>query len=109
MPGDLTRLLAAGAAGVLVIDPARSGLVEALVMAEAGRSTGLDLLLSHPASTPIGAATAAALAAGLGSFTFVDLGPRLHHPDLVSELSEDGHKVSLVGISAGHGVTCAAS
>jgi L-alanine-DL-glutamate epimerase-like enolase superfamily enzyme len=108
IPGDLTRLLAAGAAGVLVIDPARSGLVEALVMAEAGRSTGLDLLLAHPATTAVGAATAAALAAGLGSFTFVDLGPRLHHPSLVSELSEDGHKISVAAVSAGHGVTVAA-
>ncbi len=74
-------------------------------MAEAGRSTGLDLLLSHPASTSIGAAPAAALAAGLGSFTFVDLGPRLFHPSLVSEMHEEGYKVSLAGIPAGHGVT----
>jgi L-alanine-DL-glutamate epimerase-like enolase superfamily enzyme len=107
IPGDLTRLLAAGAAGVLVIDPSRSGLVEALVMAEAGRSSGLDLLLAHPPSTLVGAATSAALAAGLGSFTFVDPGPRLPHPSLVSELSEDGHRWSLAGITAGHGVTLA--
>lgn len=103
---DAARLAAAGAATVLNIKPMKHGLVEALDIAAVGRAAGLGLMIGGLVESVLAMTTSACLAAGLGGFRFVDLDTPLFLAENPFEggFAQDGPRLDLASIAAGHGV-----
>jgi L-alanine-DL-glutamate epimerase-like enolase superfamily enzyme len=105
-PADLVRVVAAGAAQVVNVKITKSGIVDALDMIALARAHGLGLMVGGMVETPLAMSTSASLAAGQGGFSFVDLDTPLFMVDVPLEggFEQQGPRISVAGIEAGHGV-----
>lgn len=103
---EAARLAAAGAATVLNIKPMKHGLAEALDIAAVGRAAGLGLMIGGLVESVLAMTASACLAAGLGGFRFVDLDTPLFLSENPFEggFAQDGPRLDLAAIAAGHGV-----
>ncbi len=72
-PQDAVRVAREGAASVINIKVAKSGLLRALEIAAVARASGLRLMIGCMAETSQGLMPSVHLAMGAGSFDFVDL------------------------------------
>jgi L-Ala-D/L-Glu epimerase len=94
------------AAGVLNIKPMKCGFVEALEIAAVARVHGLGTMIGAMVESVLATSASACFAAGLGGFDFVDLDT----PEWFAQspfrggYRQDGPRLLLDGIEAGHGV-----
>lgn len=119
---DLLPLWRGGAADVVNLKITKSGLHEALEMASAARGFGFGLMIGGMVESPLAMTVSACLAAGLGSFRFVDLdtpwfmtgeaavGPASSSARRAACVSpgafvDHGPRLQLGHLDAGHGVT----
>jgi L-alanine-DL-glutamate epimerase-like enolase superfamily enzyme len=104
---DVYTIASLRAAHVVSIKLMRSGIVEALDIAAAARTSNLQLMISSLRETILGTSVAACFAAGLGGFSYVDLDTPifLAQNPFQSGLVRRGSMLDLSAISAGHGVT----
>ena len=72
-PEDAVRVADAGAASVINIKAAKSGIFRSLEIAATARAAGLDLMIGCMAETGKGLTPGVALAMGTGFFRYVDL------------------------------------
>ncbi len=103
---EVARIARLGAASVINVKTAKTGLVEAWEMIATARSHGLQLMIGGMVETELSMSTSACLAAGIGGFRFVDLdtplfmGPR----PLCGGFVQHGPRLDVSAIDAGHGV-----
>ncbi len=83
----------------------KSGVVQALDMAQCARGLGLSLMIGGMVESEIAMSTSACLAAGLGGFFAVDLDTHLFlsGSPVKGGIQGQGPALELSGISAGHG------
>jgi L-alanine-DL-glutamate epimerase-like enolase superfamily enzyme len=104
---DLLALLREGAVDAVNIKPMKSGVVEALAIWNVATSAGLKLMIGGMLESVLAMSFSAHFAAGLGGFTYVDLDTPMfirEHP-FVGGLEQDGARLSVARVEAGHGVT----
>ena len=94
------------AAGVLNIKPMKCGFVEALEIAAVARVHGLGTMIGAMVESVLATSASACFAAGLGGFDFVDLDTPewFAHSPFRGGYRQDGPRLLLDGIEAGHGV-----
>jgi len=99
------RVAAGGFAHVLNIKLAKSGVVNALAIAEIAKGAGLGLMIGGMVETRLAMGFAVHFAAGLGGFAFIDLDtPLLLAADpVVGGYEAAGPWCRLAGVQAGHG------
>lgn len=104
---DVYTIASLRAAQVVSIKLMRSGIVEALDIAAAARTTNLQLMMSSLRESILGTSVAACFAAGIGGFSYVDLDTPmfLAQNPFQGGAVRRGSTIDLSGISAGHGVT----
>jgi L-alanine-DL-glutamate epimerase-like enolase superfamily enzyme len=102
---DARRIARDGLAQVLNMKLVKSGVVDALEIAEVARAAGLGLMIGGMVETRIAMGFSAHLAAGLGGFDWIDLDtPLLLAEDPVrGGYRVDGATYYLDAIDAGHG------
>lgn len=103
---DAARIARSGAATVLNLKLMKHGIAEALDIAAVGRAAGLKLMIGGMVESVLAMTTSACLAAGLGGFSFVDLDTPLFLAENPFDggFAQEGPRLDLTGISAGHGV-----
>ncbi|MCC6556057.1 MAG: dipeptide epimerase [Polyangiaceae bacterium] len=103
---DALRIASEQAATVLNIKLMKHGIVEALDVAAVGRAAGLGLMIGGMVESVLAMTTSACFAAGLGGFSFVDLDTPMFLAENPFEggFAQEGPRLSLEGIEAGHGV-----
>jgi L-Ala-D/L-Glu epimerase len=104
---DARRVIAARAADVFNIKLMKAGIAEALEIVAIARAEGIGLMIGGNVESVLAMTTSACFASGLGGFDFADLDTPLF---LASNPFEGGYaleggRISLSGITAGHGVT----
>jgi L-alanine-DL-glutamate epimerase-like enolase superfamily enzyme len=104
---DALRVARMGAASVVNIKLMKSGVVEALDIAAICRAAHIDLMIGAMIESRLGSAISAHLAAGLGSFTYVDLDiPMLLAEDpFTGGYTQNGMEYRLDPTAPGHGVS----
>jgi L-alanine-DL-glutamate epimerase-like enolase superfamily enzyme len=105
---DALRIARAGAAQVINIKLMKSGVVEALAIAEIARAAGLGLMIGGMVEATLAMSMSACFAAGLGGFAFVDLDTPLflaEEPFVGGYVRSGGERMDLASITRGHGVT----
>jgi L-alanine-DL-glutamate epimerase-like enolase superfamily enzyme len=104
---DVLAVAAAGAARVVNIKPMKSGVAGALAIAETARAAGLGLMIGGMVEARLAMSLSACLAAGLGGFAFVDLDTPLFlaSDPFTGGYAQEGERLDLWPIEAGHGVT----
>lgn len=104
---DALRIVRMGAANVINIKLMKTGIVEALRIAEICKAAHVGLMVGAMMESRLGCAASAHLVAGLGGFRYVDLDtPMLLANDPFSGgYEQDRMTYSLESIRAGHGVT----
>lgn len=112
---DLALLWRAGAADVINLKVMKSGLHETVDMARAARALGFDLMIGGMVESRLAMTVSACLAAGLGSFRFVDLDTPWfmtgaaevdsRAASLRGGFVDHGPRLELGHLDAGHGVT----
>jgi L-alanine-DL-glutamate epimerase-like enolase superfamily enzyme len=107
---DLVAIARLGAARVVNLKPAKSGLVGCLDLAILARSLGLTPMIGAMVESRIALTASACLAAGLGGFGFVDLDTWLWfaHDPFTGGFAGAGPEMDLAGIATGHGVASTA-
>ena len=103
---DVRRISRARAADVVNIKLMKSGVAEALDLAEAARDVGLGLMIGGNVESILAMTVSACLAAGLGGFRFADLDTPLF---LAANPFRGGYRlqggrISVAHLAAGHGV-----
>ncbi|HEX9069642.1 MAG TPA: dipeptide epimerase [Ktedonobacterales bacterium] len=103
---DALRIARMGAANVINIKVMKSGLVEALAIAEIAHAANIDLMIGAMMESRLGCATSAHLVAGIGGFHFIDLDTPmlLSHDPFTGGYAQSGMVYSLDPSSPGHGV-----
>lgn len=103
---EVAELARQGAASVVNIKIAKTGIVEAWEMIATARSHGLGMMIGGMVETELSMTTSACLAAGIGGFRFVDLDTPLFMSErpLVGGFKQQGPRLDLSGIELGHGV-----
>jgi L-alanine-DL-glutamate epimerase-like enolase superfamily enzyme len=104
---DVSALAAAGAADVINVKITKNGLLEAWDAILAARAAGLGLMIGGMVESPLAMSVSACLAGGIGGFSFVDLDTPLFMKNVETEggFGQDGPRLDVSGIEAGHGVT----
>jgi L-Ala-D/L-Glu epimerase len=104
---DALRIAREGAAQVINLKLMKSGIAEALAMAAIAKAAGIGLMIGGMVEARLAIGTSACFAAGLGGFSFVDLDTPLFLADEPFEggYREDGERIDLSAIAAGHGVS----
>jgi L-alanine-DL-glutamate epimerase-like enolase superfamily enzyme len=103
---EVARIARLGAASVINVKTAKTGLIEAWDMIATAKSHGLGLMIGGMVETELSMSASACLAAGIGGFRFVDLdtplfmGPR----PLRGGFAQRGPHLDLTAITLGHGV-----
>mgnify|MGYP002152227552 CR=1 FL=1 len=101
-PGDAHAVVAAGAADIIVLKLAKSGVIGAVDIAAIARGAGVDVMMGCMLESAIGIHASAHLVAGLGGFIHVDLdGNQLLGKDVVDH--DPGPTIRPVG--PGHGIS----
>jgi L-alanine-DL-glutamate epimerase-like enolase superfamily enzyme len=103
---DVLRIAALVAASVVNIKLMKSGIVEALAIAETARAAGLSLMIGGMIEARLAMGVSACFAAGLGGFAFVDLDTPLFlaNDPFVGGYEQRGPHLDLAPIQAGHGI-----
>jgi L-alanine-DL-glutamate epimerase-like enolase superfamily enzyme len=97
------------AADVVNVKLMKSGIAEALEQAAAARAAGLGLMVGGMVETRLAMSVGACFAAGIGGFCEIDLDTPLfvEHSPFSGGMTEDGPRLGLADIVAGHGVELA--
>jgi L-alanine-DL-glutamate epimerase-like enolase superfamily enzyme len=105
--GDVTEARRRGAADAVNVKIMKSGVFDALAIIERARAEGLDCMIGGMVETRLAMGTSACIAAGVGGFTFIDLDTPLFLADDPFEggYVQDGERLDLRPIGAGHGMT----
>jgi L-alanine-DL-glutamate epimerase-like enolase superfamily enzyme len=103
---DVTDARAHGAADAVNMKIMKSGVFEVLRIADRARAAGLVLMIGGMVETRLAMGTSAAIAAGLGGFTYVDLDTPLFLAEDPFEggYVQDGERIDLRPIRLGHGL-----
>ncbi|HEY8077726.1 MAG TPA: dipeptide epimerase [Labilithrix sp.] len=103
--GDVIRAQRAGAADVVNVKLMKAGVRNAMEVAVAARSCGLGLMIGGMVEARVAMGTSACFAAGLGGFSFVDLDTPLFlaKDPFEGGYAQDGARIDLRPIKAGHG------
>jgi L-alanine-DL-glutamate epimerase-like enolase superfamily enzyme len=104
---DALRIVQSGAAQVINIKLMKSGVVEALAIAEIAKAAGVGLMIGGMVEATLAMSMSACFAAGLGGFSFVDLDTPLFFLEepFAGGYTRSGERMDLSSIEAGHGVT----
>jgi L-Ala-D/L-Glu epimerase / N-acetyl-D-glutamate racemase len=104
---DARRIASTGAAQVINIKLMKSGVVEALAIAEVARASGIALMIGGMVEATLAMSMSACFAAGLGGFSFVDLDTPLFLAEepFAGGYARSGEHMDLEPITRGHGVT----
>lgn len=103
---DVERIAREQAAQVVNIKLMKAGIATALEVAHAARAAGLELMIGGNIESILAMTTAACFAAGLGGFRHADLDTPLFlatNP-FRGGFVQEGGRLSVAGIAAGHGV-----
>lgn len=102
---DVTRAKRAGAADAVNAKIMKSGIFEVLAIARRARREGLDCMIGGMVETRLAMGMSACIAAGLGGFSFIDLDTPLFlaADPFDGGYVQDGERLDLRGIDAGHG------
>lgn len=100
------ELAAAAGARAVNIKIMKSGIFEALAIAERAKAAGLALMIGGMVETRLAMGTSACIAAGLGGFTIVDLDTPLFlaSDPFTGGYVYEGDQLDLAPIKAGHGI-----
>jgi L-alanine-DL-glutamate epimerase-like enolase superfamily enzyme len=103
---DVVRIAHEQSAQAVNLKIMKSGVVEALEMAAAARTHGLGLMVGGMVESVMAMSTSASLAAGQGGFQWVDLDTPLFMAEnpLEGGYVQQGPRIDVRGIAAGHGV-----
>jgi len=103
---DVARLARRGDVAVVNVKTAKAGVLSAWEMATVARAHGLGLMIGGMVETELSMTTSACLAAGVGGFDHVDLDTPLFMAarPLSGGFRQEGPRLELAGIRAGHGV-----
>jgi len=106
---DVLALVAEKAVDVVNIKAMKTGVVESLAIASIARAAGLGLMIGGMVESILAMSFSAAFAAGLGGFAFVDLDTPMFIPKhpFAGGFAQQGERLSLAHVEAGHGVTLA--
>lgn len=104
---DVARAAAARAGDAVNVKIMKSGVFEAVRIAEAARAHGLRLMIGGLVETRLAMGTSAAIAAGMGGFDVVDLDTPLFLAEDPFEggFAYRGDVVDLAAVEQGHGCT----
>ena len=102
---DAARIAAERSATVLNLKLMKHGIAGALDIAAIGRAAGMKLMIGGMVESVLAMTTSACLAAGLGGFAFVDLDTPLFLAEnpFAGGFAQEGPRLDLSGIQAGHG------
>ena len=105
-PEDAIRVVREGAADVININVAKSGMLGALDIASIARSANLGLMIGCMMESKIGLSASVHLACGLGGFLHCDLDSvyLLKPFECEGGFKLDGPTFSVEGITAGTGI-----
>ncbi len=104
---DALRIAQTGAAQVINIKLMKSGVVEAMAIAEVAKAAGIGLMIGGMVEATLAMSMSACFAAGVGGFSFVDLDTPLFMAEEPFEggYLRSGERMDLEPITRGHGVT----
>lgn len=104
---DVLKLACNGTVQVVNIKLMKCGVVEALDIAAIARAAGLGLMIGGMVESILAMSMSAHVAAGLGGFSFVDLDTPMFLAEnpFVGGFAQEGARLELGAITAGHGVT----
>lgn len=104
---DALRVAQERAAQVVNIKLMKAGIVEGLAIAAICQAAGIGLMIGGMVETSLAMNTSAHFAAGLGGFSFVDLDTPMFMAEqpFAGGWQQQGGRLSLAHISAGHGIT----
>ncbi|MFP9193064.1 dipeptide epimerase [Natronosalvus vescus] len=86
-PTDAHRIAASGAADVINIKAAKSGLTDGAAIAEIARGANLEVMIGCMLESALGLHASAHLVAGLGGFSYVDLDGNLSFERNVADVT----------------------
>jgi L-alanine-DL-glutamate epimerase-like enolase superfamily enzyme len=104
---DVLHLIREGAVDAVNIKPMKSGVVESLAIWDVATAAGLDLMIGGMLESVLAMSFSVHFAAGLGGFKYVDLDTPMfiaEHP-FTGGFEQDGARLSVARVEAGHGVT----
>jgi L-alanine-DL-glutamate epimerase-like enolase superfamily enzyme len=103
---DARRIVESGAAQVINIKLMKSGVIEALAIAEVAKAGGIALMIGGMVEATLAMSMSACFAAGLGGFAFVDLDTPLFLAEepFSGGYARVGERMDLEPITSGHGV-----
>ena len=103
---DVTEAGARGAADAVNAKIMKSGVFEVLKIVERARAAGLILMIGGMVETRLAMGTSAAIAAGLGGFTYIDLDTPLFlaRDPFDGGYVQQGERIDLRPIRLGHGL-----
>lgn len=104
---DVTRAKALGAADAVNIKIMKSGIFEALSIAERAEREGLVRMIGGMVESRLAMGTSACIAAGLGGFSFIDLDTPLFLAEdpFTGGYTQDGERIDLTSVEHGHGLS----
>lgn len=103
---DVDRASNTGAADAVNIKIMKSGIFEALAIAERAKALGLTRMIGGMVESRLAMGTSAAIAAGLGGFAFIDLDTPLFlaTDPFAGGYMQHGERLDLSRIAEGHGL-----
>lgn len=103
---DVTRAKEIGAADAVNIKIMKSGIFEALAIAERAEQEGLVRMIGGMVESRLAMGTSACIAAGLGGFSFIDLDTPLFlvEDPFTGGYVQNGEHLDLAPITQGHGL-----
>jgi len=103
---DVTRARSLGAADAVNIKIMKSGIFEALAIAERASHEGLARMIGGMVESRLAMGTSACIAAGLGGFSFIDLDTPLFLAEdpFTGGYSQTDERLDLRPITEGHGL-----
>lgn len=103
---DVTRARTTGAADAVNVKIMKSGIFEALAIIERAEREGLVRMIGGMVETRLAMGTSAAIAAGRGGFSFIDLDTPLFlaSDPFAGGYTQDGERIDLAPIERGHGL-----
>lgn len=103
---DVTRAKEIGAADAVNIKIMKSGIFEALAIAERAEQEGIVRMIGGMVESRLAMGTSACIAAGLGGFSFIDLDTPLFlvEDPFTGGYVQNGERLDLAPITQGHGL-----
>jgi L-alanine-DL-glutamate epimerase-like enolase superfamily enzyme len=106
---EVLDLVRQNAVDAVNIKPMKSGIVESLAIWQVARTAGLDLMIGGMLESVLAMTFSTHFAAGLGGFRYVDLDTPMFMTDhpFAGGFEQDGGRLSVAHVMAGHGVDVA--